>query len=149
MPTNAFDSAIICKEFQKNQNDTRPVAIVASIGLHLGTNAKNTIHALETLIPFFLSSNSKCPEVEVKVLWISLGAQARRLDNIYPHQSRENAAIFNHEVSEYLKKNYSSKVDFLDVLELTRDAMTSDGVHYLSDVNLIKAAYVLNYLLLL
>lgn len=66
-----------------------------------------------------------------------INTQSRSLDAKYPHQSRENASIFNQAIADRLK--HESVVTMVDFMSLTADAPTSDGYHYLSDVNIVKA----------
>jgi len=83
---------------------------------------------------------------KVRLIWVSMNSQSAALDEDYPHQSRENALLFN----ERIRKSFISigltpgqDVLLLDWWNLTADAQSSDGIHYLSDVNLAKAAQIL------
>ena len=78
------------------------------------------------------------------VLWVGLGAQARQLDAVYSNQAREATQKFNKVVFDYVTSKY--QLPYLDVWELTKDAQTSDGFHYLTDVNLVKAQYVVSFM---
>jgi len=69
-----------------------------------------------------------------------LNAQSRSLDRKYPHQSRENALTFNDQLVEAFANDDGVRV--VDFWNLTLDAQSSDGYHYLTDVNSVKADVV-------
>jgi hypothetical protein len=94
----------------------------------------------EKSVAAFLSLLQRQWSSTFKVLWSGLNAQSRQLDPLFPNQSRENASTFNAFVEERIQSSYEMTV--LDFWELTRDAATSDGYRYLSDVNLYKAATI-------
>jgi hypothetical protein len=78
-------------------------------------------------------------------VWHGIDVQKRELDVKFKHQSRENALLFNKVTAEYVQKmpaymNFS----VLDTWQMTHDAASSDGYHYLSEPNLLKAMYVYN-----
>jgi hypothetical protein len=80
---------------------------------------------------------------KLKVVWMSFHAQSRQLDAKYPTQSRESTAAANLEIKQLLVERGYGHVPILDMMNLTTDAQTSDGYHFLSDVNLHKAYSVL------
>lgn len=96
---------------------------------------------IKPLMYFISEMQNHC---QVHVAWGTLGAQSRKLDKKYPHQTREVYMATNKIVTDYIWQTY--RVHFFDFWNLTRNAMTSDGYHYLSDVNLLKAMYILNYM---
>jgi len=80
------------------------------------------------------------------VIFVSgLNSQSRSLDKYYEWQSRENAASFNEELANHLANWVDTgpfskdKIFMVDFMNLTMDAPTSDGYHYLTDVNTVKA----------
>ena len=93
----------------------------------------------------------KCQQQnKIKVIFVGLHAQSRILDEHYPHQSRENAIRFNQNISAYfrdpvqIEKYYTNKIIEVDPWNLTADAQSSDGLHFLSDVNVVEANHILN-----
>ena len=85
-----------------------------------------------------------------RVVWTAYQSQSRKLDRRYPLQSRERALAFNRYMETRLKglEHLNHTPTIVDWWNLTRDAQTSDGFHYLTDVNLIKVnhlAHVLRY----
>ena len=127
---------------------SRPVFILLGGGAHHKHDAHDTIHdIIEPFLSEVRDARLACPNVSFHVAFLGLGSQSRSQDLKYPHQSREMTAIFNDEVSGYLKERHG--IRYFDVQSLTRNAPTSDGYHILSDVNLILAMYVLNYMDLL
>jgi hypothetical protein len=125
-------------------NDPRPALIILSGGSHFGSNAKYAKKKLINKIYEKLQGiKTVCQwSCNFKFVWTGLNAQSRLMDQRYPHQSRENATQFNEVVDEYV----SSELGMIPVnfMNLTRDAPTSDGIHYLSDVNMYKANVLLH-----
>jgi hypothetical protein len=68
-----------------------------------------------------------------------------RVESRYPHQHRDKVKIHNALVHKWLGTNYP-KVLYIDFWNLTADGVnrTSDGFHSVSDINMIKATYILN-----
>ena len=71
------------------------------------------------------------------IVYMAADAQSRRLDGPYPVQTREKVAAFNEEIETYLRTKRPD-VLVLNFWNMTRDAPTSDGFHYLTDVNVAK-----------
>ena len=94
-----------------------------------------------------VNSQQRCPRVRIIGFWGTVGAQAIGLDEKYPQQAELFAVEFNHNTSTYAQKEFH--LEPLDYWNLTLHAKTSDGVHYLSEVNLIKAQYFINVLTML
>ena len=63
----------------------------------------------------------------------------------YPHQRRDKVKSHNSYVHKWLTLHYP-RVLYTDFWNLTADGVnrTSDGFHSLSDINVIKATYLLN-----
>ena len=70
-------------------------------------------------------------------------AQDPVLDAKYPHQMVHHGRLFNIRMRALLAKEHPD-VGFVDFLPLTRGAQSSDGFHYLSDVNIAKAEILLS-----
>lgn len=125
--------------------DVRPSFMLVSGGGHHKSDATQTIQQLvEPTMSVVKEAMLACPNVTFHVAWMGLGAQSRLLDDRYPHQRREVITIVNNDLAQYWQEQYNVKT--FDVWNLTKNAPTSDGVHYLTDVNLVKALYVLNYM---
>lgn len=65
------------------------------------------------------------------------------MDAQYTNQNHERAFEFIEHVISYLQKQTFS-VNILDRYNLTMDAQTSDGFHFLSNVNLHKVYFILH-----
>jgi len=79
------------------------------------------------------------------VVFASSGVQSRRLDEKYPWQERNLTRIYNELLETRIRAldiSHNVHIPILDWWNLTEDAQTQDGYHYLSDVNLIKAYQV-------
>ena len=125
--------------------DGRPIFIMLGGGSHHSSDAKATINGvIRPIMEEVKQAATACPHVKLHVAWIGLGAQSRSLDELYPHQRREKVAAFNEAVSAFWSAEYDAP--HLDVWNLTRNAPSSDYYHYLSDVNALKAMYLMNLL---
>jgi hypothetical protein len=120
-------------------------------GVHFKTNASMTLAKLVDPIlnhPTF----QKCLQLnKIRVVWVSYGAQSRQLDEKYPLQTRENAKKFNLMMEqELLMKRSRANISIIDWWTLTAEAQTSDGFHFLTDINLVKVnhfVHVIKYLI--
>ena len=127
--------------------DSRPIFILISGGSHYKHDATQTVQeVVEPVMAQVREARLACPHMTIHVAWMGMGAQSRSLDDRYPHQRREWTASFNDEIAQYWLEKHNVKT--FDVWNLTKNAPTSDGYHHLSDVNIVKALYVLNYMLL-
>jgi len=126
------------------RDDLRPRIVLLQGASHMGSNLNRTIN--EFVIPRMTQINEFTRDCTgagpVHVLWSGMNSQARALDPLYPHQSREHATAFNNVVDEYVESVYG--VQSMNFENLTADAAVSDGFHYLSEVNILKAMYLLN-----
>ena len=122
----------------------RPIALWLQGGAHFLSNFSFARRAFyEPNVAKARQLAKRCGNASLVVLLSGLNAQDRVLDALYPRQSRENASTFNEELRAYA---HAEGAHFVDYLNLTRDAPTSDGYHYLSDVNLAKADVLLHLL---
>ena len=78
------------------------------------------------------------------ILVSGLNAQSRLLDGAHPIQTREKAIVFNQAVRKALA--HEPGLVFIDFFNVTLNAQTSDGYHFLSDVNVAKADVFLSAL---
>jgi len=129
--------------------DKRPRLVVLQAALHYHNDANTVIAWVKRMMEVinYVGANCASGPINVHYLYIGATAQIRSMDLKYPHQSRESAIIFNNEVSQHFKKNYN--LSTINFLPLTRNAQSSDGLHHLSDVNMVKAVYIYNYMKLL
>ena len=140
-PTNLLNPKLF--PCQPPDNDDRPVLVILSYGFHTQTNAAVTAKRfLEPVLsnPFF---SPQCRRSVI--LFDSLGVVDRAVEKIFPHEARELTQVFNREIQAYLMEHHKN-VTFLPHWNLTEDAQSSDGVHYLLDVNMQKVYNVLNLL---
>ena len=131
---------------QATRTVVRPVQFIMGGGAHFHSSANETITVfINPIMESIKRARAVCPQVKVRVVWLSRGVQDRVMDQPYPHQSREHMLVFNEQIDRYFREEHADMgVVIMDVWNLTKDARTSDGTHYLSDVNLVQAAYVLN-----
>jgi hypothetical protein len=128
---------------EENSEESRPMLIIFQGGTHFMSNA--TIYVQKSIFPILESPGyEKCQKLgKVHMVQLSFTAQSRTLDNAYPHQSRENATEFNGYLQQF-NQEHQLQFHTLDWWNLTKDAQTSDGFHFLSDVNVIMAQYIFN-----
>jgi hypothetical protein len=81
-------------------------------------------------------------------LFLGGTAQSRNDDTLYPAQTREIVERYNARLKARFAQ-LGSNFHFWDLLALTRDAQTSDGFHYLSDVNIAEAFGLLHFMSLI
>jgi hypothetical protein len=136
-----LDDGIPWHEIDCNSSDYRGLLLVLGGGVHFGLNLTSVMTATKHI--FEHAQLQDCVDRgKSHVIWTGFGAQSRSLDPKYPHQSREAAEVFNHGMSEYLS-SLTMNVTELHFWNLTKDAQTSDGMHFLSDVNIMKAFLLL------
>ncbi|EJK72186.1 hypothetical protein THAOC_06306 [Thalassiosira oceanica] len=123
--------------------DYKGAVLVIQAGLHYYTDANRTLGGM--VDPILNNQMFKaCLRLnKVRVIWITLGVQSRKADRRYRHQSRENTLVFNSNMEAGLNERLRN-VTIIDWWRLTENSQTSDGVHYLSDVNLVKANHFTN-----
>ena len=113
----------------------------------------NIIHSLilQTKHQFRSKRNCKSKnKIPIHFLYSGLTTQARFMDSKYPNQTREKSREFNKIISEAISGFPASyNINVMDFMSLTEDSETSDGYHFLSDVNMLRSMYFLNYLYLL
>lgn len=125
-------------------SDNRPILVILNGGTHFESNAQKTIAGfIDVAYHQLMEVKQSCEwPLHFEMIWTGLNAQSRALDSIYPRQSREKAQLFNEFVDQYV--NSTLGMIPIDFLNLTKDAAVSDGLHYLSDVNLVKANVILH-----
>lgn len=120
---------------------------------HYQTNADGLYYLL--IRPIFESINrtiASCPyDVSSKVRIAISGVNIcdKAVSAKYPHQSDSNSIYFTKRLHELMKQYYPAvPVVIIDFLSITKEAIddgrTSDGYHFLSDINLMKAMTILN-----
>lgn len=127
--------------------DNRPVFFLLATGAHLHCNATSTIEISIDPIMNIIRNQTNCyrdGSSKIHPVFMGLGGQSRALNPFYKYQRNHEIKTFNHIISNYNRVTYNM-VTF-DVHELTHTGMSSDGYHFLSEVNLIKSMYMLNYL---
>ena len=125
--------------------DTRPRLMLLNGAVHYSYDIDSINSKL--LVPLFerlRSATASCAyPITWRILFLSASAQSRVLDHKYPHQTREKSFAFNRRLASYLA---TMNITMVDVWNMTQNAATSDGFHFLSDVNLQLANAVVNML---
>jgi len=128
----------------QSSDDSSPDVLLVQGGLHFGLDSSRTIEAFVSL--FEDQQWIECVKRgKALVIWTTIVAQSRKLDHAYPDQCREQAEVFNREMEAYFS-SIEMNVTVIDFWNLTRDAQTSDGLHFLLEVNMLKTFYVLQVL---
>lgn len=126
--------------------NNRGVFLFIQGGVHYLSDWEKTVNGV--VDPLLKSSGfEECAKAnKINVSWGQYNSQSRSLDDKYPLQTRENALKFNENMARHFEQNLYSgiKVHVIDWWNFTKDAQTSDGFHYLSDINIFKAYHVLH-----
>jgi len=115
-------------------------------GLHFRNNATITYDTKVAPVLNHPTYQQCVKEKKVHLVIIGATAQSRWLDDVYIHQSREHAILFNEEMKDLVKNSGvegSEDVLFIDWWNMTKDSISDDGLHSMLDVNLSKASQVL------
>ena len=125
--------------------DPRPRLVLLQGGAHFGSKPERFRGFLDEQMARIVNVSLACPHRLVwHAVWLGQSAQRRQLDKQYIWQTRENARSFNAEVAVHMLSKYG--VRMLDTWNVTVEAASSDGFHWLSDVNLVKAMAVVHYM---
>ena len=135
------DKHIPWNEIDCNSSDYRGLLLVLGGGVHSGCKATKTIDVIKDI--FEHERLQECVDKgKAHVVWTHFGAQSRSLDLKFPHQAREKAIVFNQNMSNYFASIKMNVIE-LHSWNMTKDAQSSDGLHYLLDVNVLKAFLLL------
>ena len=129
-------------------DDPRPRVIFIQGHAHFESNRGMTMDRfIRPLLDTVNSVHDKCAHRFV-LHWVLTGApaQSRLLDGKFPQQQRERVAAYNAEMDGEMQQRGIGTMHYWN---MTLNAATSDGFHYLSDVNLLRASSMINYLQLL
>ena len=123
------------------------IFIVLQGGSHWKSNSTETFaNLIQPVITHHKYRECSCLG-KVRLIWLAMNAQSSALDVPYPQQSREKALLFNEEIRQsFIDVGFvpnNEDVLIIDWWNMTADAQSSDGLHYLSDINLAKAAQIL------
>lgn len=138
---NMVDYDIPWNEIDCNSSDYRGLLLVLGGGVHSGCKATETINVIKDI--FEHERLQECVDKgKAHVVWTHFGAQSRSLDLKFPHQAREKAIVFNQNMSNYFASIKMNVIE-LHFWNMTKDAQSSDGLHYMLDVNVFKAFFLL------
>jgi len=126
----------------KAEDSEKPYLLILNGGLHYNVDAKETY---TKFIKKKLQNVKNCVDSgrEVYVIWNSMSLQAQVMDQWYFRQSMKIVIEFNEEMETILSQNGVHGVALVDWTSFTKEAQTSDGVHYLGQVNYFKAQYLI------
>ena len=116
------------------EDDYKGAMIVAQGGLHWSSNATNTFEDLLRPMITHAKFNECLKHGKIRLIWQSMTVQSLKLDAHYPHQSRANALVFNEKIRNHFVEAGlvpGQDVLIMDWWNMTADAQSSDGVHYL------------------
>eukprot|EP01036_Dinobryon_divergens_P028112 gene28112-37007_t len=141
------DTSFLCT------NDLKPKFLYLQGGAHFATNPETFLYLL--VLPIFESINrtvTSCPyniSSTIRIAMSGVNICDKSVSAKYPTQSDANSIRFTRRLVELLREKYPLVpvvvIDFLSVTaEAIADGRTSDGYHFLSDINLIKAMTILN-----
>jgi len=140
--------------FLCNSTDRRPIFIIFGHGVHFQFDSKAYLEKFlhPRLENLYKHAISLCPrELSVNDFKIAVwggSASSPLLAIQYPHQAHEKIVKFNKNVHDYIEHNYRNyPITYIDILNLTIVAAanhSSDGQHFLSDINVMKNMILMN-----
>jgi hypothetical protein len=136
MPKINFDGVNCSKE------DSRGMLLILQGGLHRQIRAGPTYNDFQYIWQHPVV-NTCAKYKKLIVIWCSYNTQSTTVDKKYPRQSAQNGIIFNQQMQELFDSNGMENITTIDWMNLTKGAQTSDGVHYLMNVNFFKAQQLL------
>jgi hypothetical protein len=121
--------------------DGRPVLTVIQAGIHQRHNLTRALE--ETFAPATaaIKNFSRLSRGKVFTLFMGSHAESRRVDPSFPDQTREYVAKYHAGLEKEAARVGAFYFDFWN---LTANAATQDGVHMLSDTQVIKAMSMLH-----
>ena len=126
--------------------ESRGVLLLMQGGTRFGMNATNALSWVKRVLSNRAALRHCRDEGRLTVVWSSNPARSWKLDDESgaspPHERREHDVEFNREMEERLR-SLKMNVTAVDWFNFTLDAQTSDGSHFLTDVNLFKGYYLL------
>eukprot|EP00970_Alexandrium_tamarense_P016122 scaffold6180_cov194-Alexandrium_tamarense.AAC.3 len=129
------------------REDYRGVLLFLQGGLHFKSKPQPTFDKVIEPVITHPKYQECLRRGKILTIWSGLQSISPESAKKYPHQSRENALLFNEEIFRLLHSrndvHLGTDLLIVDWLNMTADAQSSDGVHYLTDVNLAKAAQIL------
>jgi hypothetical protein len=125
-----------------SQTDSRGMLLILQGGLHFHTVALPTFNHF---LPIFQHPVvTTCAKFQkLIVIWCSFNTHSPLSVKKYPHQSPQMGMLFNQQMQELFDSHGMENITMIDWMNLTKGAQTSDGVHYLTNVNFFKAQQVL------
>lgn len=129
--------------------DTRPIFAYLSSGTHDRTVADATLQRLDAQLQALKRLKEACAASKRKVI-VLFGGQGhvtRAVAAKYPHQDDAGFRAFDARMQQLLTERFPElEVDYMHWGALSRGAPSSDGFHFLTDANLVRAQYLANYL---
>jgi hypothetical protein len=126
--------------------ETKPVVLSLQAGLHFNSDPVKAHRFMAPLLNH--PAIRECARLgKLLLIWHSFESQARQVDQNYPRQSREKGEAFNANLRGILRSEFElvkNNVTFIDWMNLTAGAQTSDGVHHLMNANYYKAHYLVS-----
>jgi len=118
-------------------SDPRPRFIQYQIGAHVGVQADSANKLFENFLVQLEEVRTKCP-FQAVIFFTGMNAQDSALDVRFPHQSRNAALKYNAQVHSRAAALGAIVIDWFN---MTLDAPSADGYHFLTEVNVLKAAH--------
>ena len=125
-----------------SKEESRGMLLVLQGGMHFKSDAVETYnHFLPTWQNPVVNVCAKYKKLIV--IWCSYTTQAAAVFKVYPHQDPQHGIIFNQQMQELFHSNGMENATTIDWMNFTKGAQTSDGSHYLMNVNFFKAQQLL------
>mmetsp|Transcript_3732 Transcript_3732/g.5604 ORF Transcript_3732/g.5604 Transcript_3732/m.5604 type:complete len:241 (+) Transcript_3732:381-1103(+) len=144
-----LDTSFVCN------SDTKLKFIYLQGGAHFETNPESFVHFL--IRPIFLSLNETIQNClykdiiqnRIRIAISGVNICAQHVWEKHPTQSVSKSIYFTKKLIEIMRERYPLvPVVIIDFLNMTNEAIldgrTSDGYHFLSDINMMKAMTIIN-----
>lgn len=128
------------------QLNGKPVQLFFSAGAHFQYDFRKTMDGIiNPQLKKIYSEFEGCEHL-IHVVLLGVPACSDRLVHLYPVQSAERAIAFNNELEQYFRQESPLDATFglFNITNSSQDGRTSDGMHSLSDVNMLQAVALLN-----
>jgi hypothetical protein len=119
-------------------------------GAHLGYTLKRFIKNFRSIITAVHGAIQSCPhDISQKLRIIVMGSTptSARLASIYSLQEAANIIRYNKEVKDFIQEALPGSV-YLDTFNVSMEAIemgrTSDGAHFLTDINMMRVMLLVN-----
>ena len=132
------------KHIDCTRKEEGDILLILQGGLWFQSQSMPTFFVVQRILKNYDNLQECMKQRRLLVIWCSYNYVSPEISrHQYPHQSFENGTKFNIEMSAHLSAMLGKNLTTINWMNMTKAAQTSDGVHFLSDVNHLKAQQLL------